>query len=260
MSDLEKEKEKKRWEQIRKTLSNKKKRESQYRKTIIEREQSRKKRLSPIPESKEKNGGKNRKTKRKTKKIGGVSPPPPIYFRNVLSDYRNRLLNNHNRVPMYDFGYFVFNILEELYRSNRNSDYVNAVYDIITDSDNIISLYKENLSVQRRSGQRMTRITAFEFITSIILNRFNQIIDNGNIDDATLINTLIRQERSELTGVEEYKPEIENTIVELQSIDIDSVEITRSQRNRMVRKYRDFINNPIFIGTPPGTPPDTPPN
>ena len=232
MSDLEKEK--KRWEQIRKTLSNKKKRESQYRKTIIEREQSRKKRLSPIPESKEKNGGKNRKTKRKTKKvqklkqlfskkIGGVSPPPPIYFRNVLSDYRNRLLNNHNRVPMYDFGYFVFNILEELYRSNRNSDYVYAVYDIITDSDSIISLYKENLSVQRRSGQRMTRITAFEFITSTILNRFNQIIDNGNIDDATLINTLIRQERSELTGVEEYKPEIENTIGQLQTIDIDSV-------------------------------------
>ena len=45
MSDLEKEKEKKRWEQIRKTLSNKKKRESQYRKTIIEREQSRKKKI-----------------------------------------------------------------------------------------------------------------------------------------------------------------------------------------------------------------------
>ena len=43
MSDLEKKKEKERWEQIRKTLSNKKKRESQYRKTIIEREQSRKK-------------------------------------------------------------------------------------------------------------------------------------------------------------------------------------------------------------------------
>ena len=71
MSDLEKEKEKKRWEQIRKTLSNKKKRESQYRKTIIEREQSRKKRLSPIPESEEKTGGRNRnrKTKRRTRKV-----------------------------------------------------------------------------------------------------------------------------------------------------------------------------------------------
>ena len=176
MNNLEKKKEKERWEQIRKTLSNKKKRESQYRKTIIEREKSRKKRLSPIPESEEKTGGKNRKTKRKTrkvqklkqlfsKKIGGVSPPPPTYFRDILSDYRNRLLNNHNRVPMYDFGYFVFNILEELYRSNRYKDYIDAVYDIITDSDTIISLYKENLGVQRRSGQRMTRITAFEFIT-----------------------------------------------------------------------------------------------
>ena len=63
MNNLEKKKEKERWEQIRKTLSNKKKRESQYRKTIIEREKSRKKRLSPIPESEEKTGGKNRKTK-----------------------------------------------------------------------------------------------------------------------------------------------------------------------------------------------------
>ena len=258
MNNLEKKKEKERWEQIRKTLSNKKKRESQYRKTIIEREKSRKKRLSPIPESEEKTGGKNRKTKRKTrkvqklkqlfsKKIGGVSPPPPTYFRDILSDYRNRLLNNHNRVPMYDFGYFVFNILEELYRSNRYKDYIDAVYDIITDSDTIISLYKENLGVQRRSGQRMTRITAFEFITNTILNRFNQIIDNGNIDDATLINTLIYQERSELTGVEEYKPEIERTIIDLHSIIPNSVEITRSQKNKMVRKYIKFINNPIFV-------------
>ena len=71
MSDLEKEKEKKRWEQIRKTLSNKKKRESQYRNTIIEREQNRKKSLSPIPEYEEKTGGRNRnrKTKRRTRKV-----------------------------------------------------------------------------------------------------------------------------------------------------------------------------------------------
>lgn len=66
-SDFEKEKD--RWEKMRKKLSNKKKRESEYRKTIIEREQSRKKRLSPIPESEEKTGGKNRKTKRKTRKV-----------------------------------------------------------------------------------------------------------------------------------------------------------------------------------------------
>ena len=68
-SDFEIEKD--RWEKMRKKLSirNKKKRESEYRKTIIEREQSRKKRLSPIPESEEKTGGKNRKTKRKTRKV-----------------------------------------------------------------------------------------------------------------------------------------------------------------------------------------------
>ena len=281
MSDLEKKKEKERWEQIRKTLSNKKKRESQYRKTIIEREQSRKKRLSPIPESKEKNGGKNRKTKRKTKKVeklkqpfskklGGVSPPPPRHFRHVLSNYRNRLLNNQNRVPMFSFGYYVFNILEELYRSNRHKDYIDAVYDIITDSDTIISLYKDSVNVQRRSDLRMRSINAFDYIIAYILKRFTQIIDNGHIDDVISIYTLIYQERSELSGVEEYHPEIESTIIELRSIDLDSVEITRSQKYKMLRKYIKFINNPIFIEdfissnyypeTPPFTPPGTPPN
>ena len=288
MSDLEKKKEKERWEQIRKTLSNKKKRESQYRKTIIEREQSRKKRLSPIPESKEKNGGKNRKTKRKTnkvqklkkpfsKKLGGVSPPPRRQFRDIirdiLSNYRNRLLDNQNRVPMLRFGYYVFNILEELYRYNGNKDYINAVYVIITDSNTIISLYKDSLNVRRRR-----RVNGFEFIIDYILNKFNEIIDNGPIDDVILINTLIYQERSELTGEEEYQPEIESTIVELQSLDPDSVGITRNQKTTMLRKYINFINNPIFIEdfisrnyypetppftppfTPPGTPPGTPPN
>ena len=284
MSDLEKKKEKERWEQIRKTLSNKKKRESQYRKTIIEREQSRKKRLSPIPESKEKNGGKNRKTKRKTnkvqklkkpfsKKLGGVSPPSRRQFRDIirdiLSNYRNRLLDNQNRVPMLRFGYYVFNILEELYRYNGNKDYINAVYVIITDSNTIISLYKDSLNVRRSNVQRRRRVNGFEYIIAYILNTFNEIIDNGPIDDVILINTLIYQERSELTGEEEYQPEIESTIVELQSLDPDSVGITRNQKNTMLRKYINFINNPIFIEdfisrnyypeTPPFTPPGTPP-
>ena len=73
MSDLEKKKEKERWEQIRKTLSNKK-RESQYRKTIIEREQSRKKGCLLFLNLK-KNGGKNRKQNVKQKRVKKLKKP-----------------------------------------------------------------------------------------------------------------------------------------------------------------------------------------
>jgi len=90
-SDSEKEKEKKRWEQIRKKFTDKKRRESKYKKTIRERDESKKERLSPIHEfeSEENDGGKNKTIKQKKirrmrslkkqilKRRGGVAPLPP---------------------------------------------------------------------------------------------------------------------------------------------------------------------------------------
>ena len=223
--------------------------------------------MSPIPESKEKNGGKNRKTKRKTKKVqklkkpfskklGGVSPTNHRYFRGIISDYRNRLSNNPNRIPMLRLGYYIHGLLEQLYNSSEYRDYINLVYDIITDTDTIISLNNEVIRINRYRDE-----IAFNYITRSIIDRFTQIISYREIEYALLINNLIFQENSEFIGTTDmlnYKPEIERTILELHSITTNTMRPNR--RRAIIRAYTNFINHSIFterVGFLPITPDET---
>lgn len=202
MSDLGKKKEKKRGGKIRRTLSNKKKRESQYRRTIIERQQNRKSRKTT----------RKAKNVRSLKKRGGVAPP-----RSSRGAPPTRRRGLEERMP-------TTNLLNDGLNRLRNmpSLYIDTAYHaIITNTGNLETINRENINLET-----IGEVNAFDYITNSIVDRFREIINNGNDVQRTLIHDLLALE-TDIEG----ETRLEATLDEL-----------RSRNQEVAVKYENFIN------------------